>query len=130
MIWNIHWKDGRVEKIEGENLRQAFLDAGHLESDFSNVKKFALVKFWTCVERYQGTGNISRYFVAAAENGSRPDAMIPCNEDHRCELPGRKNQQCFGIEHIPYPFNGMGGHVIAGPFFTMKAAEAAYPKEN
>jgi hypothetical protein len=85
--------------------------------------------YWTCVETYSGSGRVSRMWVE--ENANRPDAWIPCNDNNECELMGRKGSACGDDnQHVPYPFNGMGGQVIAGPFPTMKEAEDAYPYDE
>ena len=51
------------------------------------------IVYWGCAESYPGSGRPSRVW-AEATDGIRPD------------------------EGEPYPFNGMGGEVITGPFNT------------
>lgn len=62
--------------------------------------------FWACGEAYSGSGRPSRTWVEATESvGDRPDTAD--EEGDR-----------------PYPFNGMGGFVLDGPFHTEAEAES------
>lgn len=58
-------------------------------------------KFWLCGEAYRGSGRISRTWIVESEES--PDKSDPC--------PGRPDCYCDKSEHVPYPFNGMGGFV-------------------
>ena len=89
------------------------------------------MKWWTCAETYRGTGRTSMLFIRQVKDGERPDDPHPCNEEGKCELMGRKGKSCCDDNnHISYPFNDMGGIVLAGPFDTAEEAEAAFPVDE
>lgn len=65
--------------------------------------------FWGCAESYRGSGRPSRIWaIETTGPDTRPD---DADENG----------------HVAYPFNGMGGSVVTGPFPTeAEAEEAAY----
>lgn len=73
-----------------------------MSAKHSAVEEYAQA-FWACAESYRGSGRPSRLWVQET-TGERPDA-----EDEN--------------GNVAYPFNGMGGEVIDGPFPTEYAAE-------
>lgn len=74
-------------------------------------------RYWACAENFPGTGRPSRTWVQAAPTGTRPGDKETC--------PGYPECLCGGKPHIPYPFNGMGGFVVAGPYFRKEDAGLA-----
>ena len=68
--------------------------------------------WWACAESYPASGRPSRLWAQWTGGPDiRPDDDVD-DADHAGAGPA-------------YPFNGMGGSVVAGPFATRQEAEAA-----
>lgn len=75
--------------------------------------------WWGCAESFSGTGRPARVWAEATEAADiRPDGVrVVDGQPDMLTAPA--------IEDAPYPFNGMGGQVLTGPFATANEAEQA-----
>lgn len=80
------------------------------------------VPFWVCAEFYSGSGRLSRTWIEQAAES--PDKPTECGPD--CPYwNDDRSPWSHDMSHIAYPFNGMGGEVVAGPFDNKEEAEQA-----
>jgi hypothetical protein len=78
--------------------------------------------FWVCAERYRGSGRLSRTWVVGPQE-ERPDEMEECTGQYSVCSDNRA-PWAHTMAHTPYPFNGMGGEVVSGHFYSLAAEQA------
>jgi len=77
--------------------------------------------FWLCCEK-SGSGRISRTWVE--ESDVSPDTPAPCIGQNAACANADRAPWAHEMSHVSYPFNGMGGEVLAGPFASEQEAWA------